>query len=182
MKWVYVEDLKNHINEEVELRGWVWNLRSSGKIHFLQFRDGTGFVQVVVERSTVPEDVFEVAGKLRIESSVIVRGLVKEDKRSPYGVEVLATDIAAVQIPKEPYPISKKDHGIDFLMSCRHLWLRSRRQFHILRVRDAIIWAIRKFYKDRNFVLIDTPIFTGSIGETAGNLFELDYFDYGKVY
>jgi len=182
MKWVYVEDLKNHINEEVELRGWVWNLRSSGKIHFLQFRDGTGFVQVVVERSTVPEDVFEVAGKLRIESSVIVRGLVKEDKRSPYGVEVLATDIAAVQIPKEPYPISKKDHGIDFLMSYRHLWLRSRRQFHILRVRDAIIWAIRKFYKDRNFVLIDTPIFTGSIGETAGNLFELDYFDYGKVY
>ncbi|WP_448523618.1 asparagine--tRNA ligase [Pseudothermotoga sp.] len=182
MKWVYVEELKNHINEEVELRGWVWNLRSSGKIHFLQFRDGTGFVQVVVERSTVPERVFDEAGKLRIESSVIVRGLVKEDKRSPYGVEVLATDVVPVQIPKEPYPISKKDHGIDFLMNYRHLWLRSRRQFHILRVRDAIIWAIRKFYKDRNFVLIDTPIFTGSIGETAGNLFELDYFDYGKVY
>lgn len=182
MKWVYVEELKNYIGQQVELRGWVWNLRSSGKIHFLQFRDGTGFVQIIVERSTVPEDVFERAGKLRIESSVIVRGQVKEDSRSPYGVEVLASDVIPVQIPEEPYPISKKDHGIDFLMSYRHLWLRSRRQFHILRVRDAIVWAIRQFYKERNFVLIDTPIFTGSIGETAGNLFELDYFDYGKVY
>lgn len=182
MKWVYVEELKEHINEIVELRGWVWNVRSSGKIHFIQFRDGTGFVQVVVESSTVPAEVFERAGKLRIESSVIVRGLVKEDKRSPFGVEVLATDVVPIQIPEEPYPISKKEHGIDFLMGYRHLWLRSRRQFHILRVRDAIIWAIRKFYKERNFVLIDTPIFTGSIGETAGNLFELDYFDYGKVY
>lgn len=182
MKWVYVEELKEHINEIVELRGWVWNVRSSGKIHFIQFRDGTGFVQVVVESSTVPAEVFERASKLRIESSVIVRGLVKEDKRSPFGVEVLATDVVPIQIPEEPYPISKKEHGIDFLMGYRHLWLRSRRQFHILRVRDAIIWAIRKFYKERNFVLIDTPIFTGSIGETAGNLFELDYFDYGKVY
>ncbi|MCS7175184.1 asparagine--tRNA ligase [Pseudothermotoga sp.] len=182
MKWVYVEELKKHIGETVELRGWVWNIRSSGKIHFIQFRDGTGFVQVIVESSTVPSDVFESAGKLRIESSVVVRGTVKEDKRSPFGVEILATDVLPVQIPEEPYPISKKDHGIDFLMSYRHLWLRSRRQFHILRVRDAIIWAIRKFYKERNFVLIDTPIFTGSIGETAGNLFELDYFDYGKVY
>lgn len=182
MKWVYVEELKEHINEIVELRGWVWNMRSSGKIHFVQFRDGTGFVQVVVESSTVPAEVFERASKLRIESSVIVRGLVKEDKRSPFGVEVLATDVVPIQIPEEPYPISKKEHGIDFLMGYRHLWLRSRRQFHILRVRDAIIWAIRKFYKERNFVLIDTPIFTGSIGETAGNLFELDYFDYGKVY
>ncbi|KAF2958790.1 asparagine--tRNA ligase [Thermotoga sp. Ku-13t] len=182
MKWVYVEELKNYIGQQVELRGWVWNLRSSGKIHFLQFRDGTGFVQIIVERSTVPEDVFERAGKLRIESSVIVRGLVKEDSRSPYGVEILASDVIPVQIPEEPYPISKKDHGIDFLMSYRHLWLRSRRQFHILWVRDAIIWAIRQFYKERKFVLIDTPIFTGSIGETAGNLFELDYFDYGKVY
>ncbi len=182
MKWVYVEELKEHINEIVELRGWVWNVRSSGKIHFVQFRDGTGFVQVVVESSTVPAEVFERASKLRIESSVIVRGLVKEDKRSPFGVEVLATDVVPIQIPEEPYPISKKEHGIDFLMGYRHLWLRSRRQFHILRVRDAIIWAIRKFYKERNFVLIDTPIFTGSIGETAGNLFELDYFDYGKVY
>ncbi len=182
MNWLYVEELRNHIGEEVELRGWVWNMRSSGKIHFIQFRDGTGFVQVVVESSSNKPEVFERSSKLRIESSVIIKGKVMEDKRSPYGVEVHAYDVIPVQIPDEPYPISKKDHGIDFLMSYRHLWLRSRRQFHILKVRDAILTAIRQFYKDRNFTLIDTPIFTGAIGETAGNLFELDYFDYGKVY
>lgn len=182
MNWFYVEELKDHIGEEVELRGWVWNIRSSGKIHFIQFRDGTGFVQVVVESSSARPEVFESASRLRIESSVIVRGKVIEDKRSPYGVEIHATDVIPIQIPDEPYPISKKDHGIDFLMSYRHLWLRSRRQFHILKVRDAILMAIRQFYKARNFTLIDTPIFTGAIGETAGNLFELDYFDYGKVY
>ncbi|MFN4189639.1 MAG: asparagine--tRNA ligase [Pseudothermotoga sp.] len=182
MNWLYVEELRDHIGEEVELRGWVWNMRSSGKIHFIQFRDGTGFVQVVVESSSNKPEVFERSSKLRIESSVIIKGKVMEDKRSPYGVEVHAYDVIPVQIPDEPYPISKKDHGIDFLMSYRHLWLRSRRQFHILKIRDAILTAIRQFYKDRNFILIDTPIFTGAIGETAGNLFELDYFDYGKVY
>ncbi|HEY8541452.1 MAG TPA: amino acid--tRNA ligase-related protein, partial [Pseudothermotoga sp.] len=182
MKWLYVEELRNHIGEEVELRGWVWNMRSSGKIHFVQFRDGTGFVQVVVEESSVDSKVFENTSKLRIESSVIIRGKVIEDRRSPYGVEIHASDVIPIQIPDEPYPISKKDHGIDFLMSYRHLWLRSRRQFHILKIRNAILTAIRQFYKARNFTLIDTPIFTGAIGETAGNLFELDYFDYGKVY
>lgn len=182
MNWLYVEELRDHIGEEVELRGWVWNIRSSGKIHFIQFRDGTGFVQVIVESSSTNTEVFEKASKLRIESSVIITGKVIEDKRSPYGVEIHASDVTPIQIPDEPYPISKKDHGIDFLMSYRHLWLRSRRQFHILKVRDAILTAIRLFYKARNFTLIDTPIFTGAIGETAGNLFELDYFDYGKVY
>jgi len=182
VNWFYIEQLREHIGEEAELRGWVWNMRSSGKIHFIQFRDGTGFVQVVVESSFSGQDVFDRASKLRIESSAVVRGKVVEDQRSPYGVEIHATDVIPVQIPEEAYPISKKDHGIDFLMSYRHLWLRSRRQFHILKVRDAILRAIREFYKARNFTLIDTPIFTGAIGETAGNLFELDYFDYGKVY
>ncbi|MGJ8454885.1 asparagine--tRNA ligase [Pseudothermotoga sp. U03pept] len=182
MNWFYIEQLREHIGEEVELRGWVWNIRSSGKIHFIQFRDGTGFVQVVVESSFSGQDAFDRASKLRIESSAVVRGKVVEDQRSPYGVEIHATDVIPIQIPEEAYPISKKDHGIDFLMSYRHLWLRSRRQFHILKVRDAILRAIREFYKARNFTLIDTPIFTGAIGETAGNLFELDYFDYGKVY
>ncbi|AEH50639.1 asparagine--tRNA ligase [Pseudothermotoga thermarum] len=182
MKWVYIEDLKQYIGQEVELRGWVWNKRSSGKIHFLQFRDGTGFIQVVVEQSSVDPQTFEISDRIKMESSVIVRGVVREDSRSPYGVEVHAKEIIPVQIPTEPYPISKKDHGIDFLMEHRHLWLRSRRQFHILRVRDAVLTAIRNFYKERKFVQIDTPIFTGSIGETAGNLFEVDYFDYGKVY
>jgi len=180
--WTYVEQLKNHVGQKVELRGWVWNIRSSGKIHFLQFRDGTGFVQIVVEKSTAGEDTFKKASKLRMESSIRVTGVVKKDERSPSGVEVLADGIEIVHIPQEPYPISKKDHGIDFLMEYRHLWLRSRRQFHILKIRDAVLFAIREFYKNRNFVLVDTPIFTGSIGESAGNLFELDYFDYGKVY
>ncbi len=182
MIWTYVEQLKNHVGQRVELRGWVWNIRSSGKIHFLQFRDGTGFVQIVVEKSTAGEDTFKKASKLRMESSIRVTGVVKKDERSPSGVEVLADSIEIVHIPQEPYPISKKDHGIDFLMEYRHLWLRSRRQFHILKIRDAVLFAIREFYKNRNFVLVDTPIFTGSIGENAGNLFELDYFDYGKVY
>jgi len=182
MEWVYIEDLKRHIGEEVELKGWVWRIRSSGKIHFIQMRDGTGFVQVVVEKSSVDDETFKACKKLKMESSIVVRGKAREDERAPGGVEILANEVKAVQIPQEPFPINKPDHGIDYLMERRHLWIRSKRQFHILRIRDEIIKAIRNFYWERKFVLVDTPIFTGSIGEAAGNLFELDYFDYGKVY
>ncbi len=182
MGWVYIEDLKGHVGKEVELRGWVWRIRSSGKIHFIQMRDGTGFVQVVVEKSSVDDETFKICKKLKMESSIVVKGKVREDERAPGGVEILAGEVKAVQIPQEPFPITKPDHGIDYLMERRHLWIRSKRQFHILRVRDEIIKAIRNFYWERKFVLVDTPIFTGSIGEAAGNLFELDYFDYGKVY
>ncbi|HDG62376.1 MAG: asparagine--tRNA ligase [Thermotoga sp. 4484_232] len=182
MEWVYIEDLKKHIGEDVELRGWVWRIRSSGKIHFIQMRDGTGFVQAVVEKSSVDNETFRTCKKLKMESSIVVRGKVREDERAPGGVEILANEVKAVQIPQEPFPINKPDHGIDYLMERRHLWIRSKRQFHILRIRDEIIKAIRNFYWERKFVLVDTPIFTGSIGEAAGNLFELDYFDYGKVY
>jgi len=182
MEWVYIEDLKKHIGEDVELKGWVWRIRSSGKIHFIQMRDGTGFVQVVVEKSSVDDETFKTCKKLKMESSIVVRGKVREDERAPGGVEILANEVKAVQIPQEPFPINKPDHGIDYLMERRHLWIRSKRQFHILRIRDEIIKAIRNFYWERKFVLVDTPIFTGSIGEAAGNLFELDYFDYGKVY
>ena len=182
MEWVYIEDLKRHIGEEVELKGWVWRIRSSGKIHFIQMRDGTGFVQVVVEKSSVDDETFKTCKKLKMESSIVVKGKVREDERAPGGVEILANEVKAVQIPQEPFPINKPDHGIDYLMERRHLWIRSKRQFHILRIRDEIIKAIRNFYWERKFVLVDTPIFTGSIGEAAGNLFELDYFDYGKVY
>lgn len=180
--WIYVRDLKNHVGEHVELRGWVRNVRSSGKIHFIDFRDGTGFIQVVVEKNNVDEESFANCKKLKMESSVIIHGVVKEDKRSPWGVEVLAERVTPVQIPQEPYPINKPDHGIEYLMERRHLWLRSKRQFHIMMVRNEVLKAIRNFYWERGFVQIDTPIFTGAIGETAGNLFELDYFDYGKVY
>ena len=182
MEWVYIENLKKHIGEEVELKGWVWRIRSSGKIHFIQMRDGTGFVQVVVEKSSVDDETFKTCKKLKMESSIVVRGKAREDERAPGGVEILANEVKAVQIPQEPFPINKPDHGIDYLMERRHLWIRSKRQFHILRIRDEIIKAIRNFYWERKFVLVDTPIFTGSIGEAAGNLFELDYFDYGKVY
>ncbi len=182
MEWVYIEDLKKHIGKDVELKGWVWRIRSSGKIHFIQMRDGTGFVQVVVEKSSVDDETFKTCKKLKMESSIVVKGKVREDERAPGGVEILANEVKAVQIPQEPFPINKPDHGIDYLMERRHLWIRSKRQFHILRIRDEIIKAIRNFYWERKFVLVDTPIFTGSIGEAAGNLFELDYFDYGKVY
>ncbi len=181
-RWVYIEDVAEHVGEEIEIRGWMFNKRSSGKIHFLQLRDGTGFIQAIVEKSSVDEETFKKADSLRIESSVIVQGGVREDKRSPYGFEMDVNNIQIVQIPTEDYPISKKEHGIDFLMTNRHLWLRSKRQFHILKIRDEVIKAIREFYHSKKFVLIDTPILTGAIGESAGELFSVKYFDLGKAY
>ena len=181
-QWVYLEDVSNHVGENVEIRGWMFNKRSSGKIHFLQLRDGTGFIQGIVERSSVDEEVFKTADSLRIESSVMVEGTIRKDERSPYGYEMDVKNIEVIQIPSEDYPISKKEHGIDFLMTHRHLWLRSKRQFHILHVRDEIIKAIREFYHSKNFVLVDTPILTGAIGESAGELFSVKYFDLGRAY
>lgn len=182
MNWVYIRDLKDHIAERVEIRGWLRRKRSSGKIHFLALRDGSGFVQGIVERSSVSEELFKLAKKLKMESSIIVRGIVREDPRAPEGVELLIDEIEVVHQPEKDFPINKPDHGIDYLMDHRHLWLRSKRQFHILHIRHEIIRAVRDFYNERGFVLIDTPIFTGSIGESAGNCFEIDYFDYGKAY
>ena len=181
-RWVYIEDAAEHVGEEIEIRGWMFNKRSSGKIHFLQLRDGTGFIQAIVEKSSVDEETFKKADSLRIESSVIVQGKVREDKRSPYGFEMDVNNIQIVQIPTEDYPISKKEHGIDFLMTNRHLWLRSKKQFHILKIRNEVIRAIREFYNSKKFVLIDTPILTGAIGESAGELFSVKYFDLGKAY
>lgn len=180
--WVYIKDLKNHVDELVEFRGWVWNKRSSGKIAFLQLRDGTGFIQGVAEKKDFDDETFEKIRKIKMETSVILRGIVKKDERSPFDVELSIKYIEIVHEPEEDYPISKKEHGIDFLMENRHLWIRSRRQFHILKIRNEVIKAIRDFFNENDFVLIDTPIFTGSIGESAGNTFQLDYFDYGKVY
>lgn len=182
MNWVYICNLKDHVGERVEIRGWLRRKRSSGKIHFLALRDGSGFVQGVVERSSVSEELFKLAKKLKMESSIIVRGIVREDPRAPEGVELLIDEIKVVHRPEKDFPINKPDHGIDYLMDHRHLWLRSKRQFHILHIRHEIIRAVRDFYNERGFVLIDTPIFTGSIGESAGNCFEIDYFDYGKAY
>jgi asparaginyl-tRNA synthetase len=157
--WVYIKDLKDYLDKKIILKGWMWNKRSSGKIAFLQIRDGYGFVQVIAEKSVLGEDFFNEIKKLKNESSLIIEGTVKKDDRSPVGVEILAEKIEIIHEPNEDYPISNKEHGIDFLMENRHLWLRSRKQFHILRVRNQIIKAIREFYLENDFTLIDTPIF-----------------------
>ena len=143
MSWVYIENLKKYINENVEIKGWLYNKRSSGKIHFLQIRDGTGFVQGVLEKSKVDGEIFENAKRVRLESSIIVQGKVREDPRAPSGVEIEVSNLKIVQVPIEDYPIGKKEHGIDFLMDHRHLWLRSKKQFHILRIRHEIVKAIQ---------------------------------------
>jgi asparaginyl-tRNA synthetase len=182
MKVVDISKLRDHIGERIEIRGWLRRKRSSGKIQFLFLRDGSGFVQGIVEKSSVSDRVFEDASSLKMESSLVVRGLVRSEERAPGGVELMVDDLEVVQIPAKDFPINKPDHSIDFLMDNRHLWLRTQRQTHILKIRHEVIRAVREFYNDRGFVLIDTPIFTGSIGESAGNTFEIDYFDYGKAY
>ncbi len=172
---VYIEDIHNHVGEEVVIAGWLYNKRSSGKIHFLLVRDGTNIIQCVVVKNECPDDVFEMAPGIPLESSVLVKGVVKEDKRSPLGYELLLTDLTVVHRAEE-YPIGKKEHGIDFLLDHRHLWLRSRRPFAILRIRHEVVRAIRDFFNERGFVLIDTPIFTPNAVEGTTTLFETEYF------
>ena len=167
--------------QEVTIKGWLYNKRSSGKIHFLIVRDGTGEIQGVMVKAEVTPEQFELFDTLTQESSIIVNGIVRKDDRAPSGYELTVKQIEIIQIADD-YPISKKDHGTDFLMNIRHLWLRSRRQFHIMRIRNEIIFAIRQFFYEREFVLIDSPILTGSIGETASTLFSTEYFDMGNAY
>jgi len=181
-KWVYIKDLPQHIDTKVEIRGWLRNKRSSGKLAFLQLRDGSGFVQGVVEKATIGEEPYQIIKNMKIESSLVVWGTVKKDERAPNGVELLINEFKPVHLNQEDYPIQQKDHSVDFLMGYRHLWLRSKRQYHIMSIRTQIIKALREFYFNNGFLQIDNPIFTGSIGESAGNLFQLDYYDYGKVY
>jgi len=181
MQRVYISDLGQHVGLDVEIAGWLYNKRSSGKIHFLLVRDGSGIVQGVLVKSEVPEEVFSSAEKLAQETSLVVTGKVRADNRAPGGYELSLTGLAIIQIA-ENYPITPKEHGTAFLMEHRHLWLRSSRQYAILRVRNQIIWAIREFFQKNGFVLIDTPILTGSAAEGASTLFETEYFDLGKAY
>ena len=176
-----VARLCDFVGEEVRLSGWLYNKRSSGKIKFLQLRDGTGMVQAVMVKSELPEDVFGLYGDLTQESSLMITGLVREEPRSPGGYELTVTGVEPVQIA-ESYPITKKEHGVEFLHNNRHLWLRSSRQYAIMHIRNQVIWAIREFFHKRGFVLIDSPILTGAIGEEAGTLFETEYFKLGKAY
>jgi asparaginyl-tRNA synthetase len=181
MTAVDIKGLREHVGETVTVRGWVATTRSSGKIAFVVVRDGSGYVQGVLSKKEVPESTWSAFGSLTQEASVAVTGQVREEPRSPGGYE-LSVQALEVLGPSPEYPITPKEHGTTFLFEHRHLWLRSRRQAAVARVRHEVIQAIRDFFYQRDFVLVDTPILTGAIGEEAGNLFATDYFDLGKAY
>lgn len=176
MKWTYIEDISNFKDKEVEIRGWVFNKRSSGKVRFLLIRDGTGLIQGTIFSSKKDDPLFKKFDTLTQESSLIVRGLVKEDKRAPGGFELTIKEVEILQVADE-YPITPKAHSTPFLMEHRHLWLRSQKQHAILQIRTELIKAIRDFFDDRGFRLMDTPILTPSACEGTTTLFETDYFD-----
>ncbi len=173
-----IAQIGGHDGQTVTLRGWLYNLRESGKLLFPQFRDGSGVIQGVVAKSDVSPELFETVKGLTQESSVIVTGKVRADKRAPGGYELVVSGLTVVQrVPDdEPYPISLKEHGVDFLMDHRHLWVRTPRQAAILRVRAEIIKACRDFFDDRGFILTDPPILTPAACEGTSTLFPVDYF------
>ena len=181
---VTIAEAGKHAGESVEIAGWLYNLRRSGKICFPQVRDGTGVLQCVAVKSALPEETFEALKNLTQESSLIVRGKLRAEARAPggYELDVESADIVQRVSESEPYPITPKDHGIDFLMDHRHLWLRSRRQHAALLVRHEVIRAIREYFDSHGFVLVDTPIFTPAACEGTTTLFEVDYFEDEKVY
>ena len=176
MARVYISDLSQHVGQTVELKGWVYSKRSSGKIKFLLLRDGTGVCQCVYFKGECDEKAFEEFEKLSQESCVFVTGNVKEEKRSPGGYELSAKNLT-IYSGSVDYPIGPKEHGVDFLMGIRHLWLRSAKQHAAIRVRAEIIRAVRDFFDGRGFTLVDAPIFTPSACEGTSTLFETKYFD-----
>src|ERR1022692_3614627 len=173
-----IAEIGNHDGQTITIRGWLYNLRESGKLLFPIFRDGTGQIQGVVPKSAVPPEVFAAVKGLTQESSVIVEGKVRADTRAPGGYEL---DVSTVQVLQrvaedDPYPITPKEHGVDFLMEHRHLWVRSPRQASILRVRAEIIKAVRDYFDENGFVLTDPPILTPAACEGTSTLFPVDYF------
>jgi asparaginyl-tRNA synthetase len=181
MTAVWINELSRYVGETVTVRGWVVTTRSSGKIAFLVLRDGTGTVQGVLSKKEVSEDTWNAFGALTQEASLAMTGVVRDDPRSPGGVELSVTDLQPIGASPE-YPISPKEHGTTFLFEHRHLWLRTRRQVALARLRHEVEQAIRDYFYQEGFTLVDTPILTGAIGEEAGNLFATDYFDLGKAY
>jgi asparaginyl-tRNA synthetase len=179
---VHIADIAQHEGKEITLHGWLHNRRSSGKLHFLQVRDGTSTIQCVVFKGNVTPEVFQEADHLPQETSLAVTGLVKKDARSPIGFELDVRDLKVVARPAQEFPLGHKEHGVAFLMEQRHLWLRSQRQQVILRVRHTVEKAIRDFFDERGFTLVDAPIFTPSACEGTSTLFEVPYFDLGKAY
>jgi len=181
---IAISDAGKHAGETVEIAGWLYNLRSGGKICFPQVRDGSGIIQCVAVKSALPEELFESLKHLTHESSLIVRGKVRAEARAAGGFELDVESAQIVQrVPEsDPYPITPKEHGIDFLMDHRHLWLRSRRQHAALLVRHEVIKAIRDYFDSHGFILVDTPIFTPAACEGTTTLFEVDYFEDEKVF
>ncbi|HTL45962.1 MAG TPA: asparagine--tRNA ligase [Vicinamibacterales bacterium] len=177
----YIEDIARFEGQTVRLRGWLHNRRSSGKIHFLTLRDGTGFIQCVMVKKQVGDEQFTRADHLAQESAIIIEGSVRADSRAPGGYEI---DVASLEVVSESkdFPITPKEHGVDYLMDRRHLWIRSQRQAAILRVRHEVINAVRDFFNSRGFVLADTPIFTPAACEGTTTLFPVQYFDDATAY
>ena len=173
---VYIEDIAKHESQPVTIKGWLAGRRSSGKIHFLQVRDGSGFIQAVMSKAAVGDDLFRKADHLSQETSIIVTGAVRADTRAPSGYEI---DVKGLEIVGEShdFPITPKEHGVDYLLDRRHLWIRSERQQAILRVRHEIINAVRDFFNARGFILADTPIFTPAACEGTTTLFPTQYFE-----
>ena len=176
-----ISALSGHVGQTVTLRGWVYHLRSSGKVRFLVVRDGTGLAQGVLVKGSLPEEEFQQFDRLTLESSLVLEGRVKAEPRAPGGYELEVSRLHPLQIAQE-YPLSPKEHGVGFLMDWRHLWLRSPRQQAILRVRDEVCRACRDFFHQRGFILVDTPILTPTSCEGTTSLFETDYLDKGKAY
>ena len=176
MKHTYIEEISTREGELAEIRGWLYNARSSGKLRFLQVRDGTGTIQAVIFKGDVKPETFEMVDGLSQESSIIVRGKIRADKRAPSGYEMNVTEIERVGA-SEDYPISPKEHGATFLLDRRHLWLRSSKQHAILRIRHEVISAIRDFFNDRGFINLDAPIFTPNACEGTSTLFQTEYFN-----
>ena len=173
---VRIESLNQHVGQDVTIQGWLYNRRSSGKLEFLQVRDGSGVVQCVASKADVPEDVFARCGAVGQEAAIRVRGSVREDKRAPSGVELTLKDLEAVS-GSQDYPITPKEHGTPFLLDHRHLWIRSQRQHAILRIRHTLVDACRRFLNDEGFINADAPIFTPNACEGTTTLFETQYFD-----
>ncbi len=181
---IRIADAAQHVGETVRIPGWLYNLRKSGKIAFPLLRDGTGTMQCVAVKSALPEAVFETIKDLTQESSIVITGKIRADERAPGGYEMDVENVEVLQrIPEsDPYPITPKDHGTDFLMDHRHLWLRSHRQHAILGVRHEIIRAVREYFDSNGFTLVDTPIFTPAACEGTTTLFEVNYFEDEKAY
>jgi len=181
MQKVNISDLNQFVEQEVTIAGWLYNKRSSGKIKFLVVRDGTGYAQCVYFKGNVSDEIFDKADRIGQESSLIVKGIVKAQPKAPGGYELDAKDLIIIHETHD-YPITPKEHGIEFLLDNRHLWLRSKRQVAIMKVRHRIVKAIRDFFDGKGFTLLDTPILTPSACEGTSTLFETPYFDLGSAY